>query len=72
MYKPVEKTETSSDTFSNINKCVNCKYYHKKTRRTGICYRDEFGILMSNTKKEKAIIVRPIVMRYYNCVHYVR
>ena len=71
-YTPVEKTKTDSDTYSMINKCINCKHYRKKTRRTGYCYRDEYGIVMSDTKKEKAIIVRPLIMSYYNCIYYER
>jgi len=72
MYNPAENTVTDSDTYSMINKCINCKHYRKKTRRTGCCYNNKHGILMSNTKKEKAIIVRPVVMKYYNCQGYER
>jgi len=72
MYNPVENTKTGSDTFSLVNKCVNCKHYRKKTRRTGECYRQQYGIVMYNTKKDTIIMVRPLVMSYYDCIHYER
>lgn len=55
---------------SNPERCSNCKFYKKVTKRSGFC--EKSPITITNTKSGSKELIKYFTANYYHCDDYIR